>query len=456
MLLLAAALRFHDITRLSLNNDEIAEIRWTSGSYAEMMEAVRGDAVHPPLDYLLQFAITHAHLTEWVHRVPAALFGVGTVAAVILLATLWFNAAAGVAAGFFLAIAPMHVRYSQEVRPYSLAIFLVCASIVALEWYARTRQRKWAVAWFILVFLGGASLYFAGMVAGATSLFRIFLARRYELAALWRRLPVIIAAWVLLYAPWLTVVFQLGRTTPPAKPDVLDSGWWGYRTHAFATGDVPWDPISLGSWAFWIIVAAGIVLAFRFRALETAVFWFVAGTALELTVLQIHPHFSTPRYLYPSWPGAVILAGATIGFLLQSVPGRAIAPFVLLLFAGHSALTLENYFRGDRSDWRAVARYVHDRVKPGETVILTNNWSERNFNFYWRRFGPMPHVNVIQFEPSPDAWAGPAWIVTGQCSPRRTLPRKDFMAWWVPTDEARVYYIRPGESLRMDEELCPE
>jgi 4-amino-4-deoxy-L-arabinose transferase-like glycosyltransferase len=456
VLALAAALRLRGIRRWSMNNDEIAEARWSSKSFSGMMYEVRRDAVHPPLDYVLQFVMGRLGGPEWVRRLPPVLFGIGTVALTMILGRLWFGAWAGMAAGFFLALAPMHIRYSQEVRPYSMALFFVCASLLALELYAMRRERRWAIAWFVLVFLSGFTLYFAGMVAGATSLFRIFEGRRESLALLWKRLPLIVLAWTILYAPWLLVVIRLAKEKPPQPADKLDWPWWQLRVQTFATGDWRFEPVTLGSWVFWLCVAIGVIAAIRFKPLRTALVWFVAGTALEILVLQIRPHYSTPRYLMASWPGAFILAGAAVEWLLRSNPGRAAVAVILLLFAGHAALTLQVYYRGERSDWRGIAEYVYERVKPGDTVMLANNWAQRNFGYYWSHLPPRHDVGVIRYEQAYMDWNGPLWIVTGQCQPREPLRHLGVMAYWQMSEEAEVVYVRPGQKVSMKEELCPE
>lgn len=470
VLILAAALRFNHIARWSLNNDEIAEVTWSAQSFHDMLAEVRQDAVHPPLDYFVHFAIVRMHGPEWLDRLPAAIFGIGTVGLIMLLASMWSGPVAAVAAGLLAALAPTHVRFSQEVRPYSMALFFVCASLAALELYVRaraqaavgrpgargSRTRTWAAIWFVMVFLAGSALYFAGLVAGAASVFRIFVGRRDELRTIWRRLPLVIGAWTLLYLPWLFIVIGLAGHPPAAKAETLNRVWWIYRAQTFATGDWRFEQVSLGSWAFWLFVAAGIFMTIRFRSLGTAVFWLVGGTALEVAVLQIHPHFSTPRYLMPSWPPAFILAGAAFEVLWRNAKGRAVAAFVMLLFAGHAALTLQAYFHGARSEWRHIAEYVHERAGSGETVIVANNWASRNFWFYWRQLPARPDVGVIRFATSPEPWAGPVWVVTGQCFARAGLDKGDVMGYWPMTEEARVYFVRNGEQLPMSEELCPE
>ncbi len=468
VMLIAAGLRFRGIRRWSLNNDEIAEVRWSSKSFGGMMEEVRRDAVHPPLDYIGQFVIGRLGGPERVRRLPSVLFGIGTVALVMILGHLWFGTAAGIAAGFFAALAPMNIRYAQEVRPYSMALFFVCASLLALELYAMKRERRWAITWFVLVFLSGFTLYFAGMVAGATSVFRMFIGRRDSLNLLWKRLPLIVIAWTLLYAPWLVVVFRLAKEAPPQPPDTLDWPWWNLRLQTFATGDWRYEDISFGSWAFWLLVATGAIVSVAGRwqprpeargprpELRIALFWFVAGTALEIIVLQLRPHYSTPRYLMASWPGAFILAGAAVAWLSRYSAGRAAIPFLLLLFAGHAALTLQVYYRGERSDWRGIAEYVYQRAKPGDNIMMANNWVQRNFGYYWAHLPPRYDVGVIRYEVAVVDWAGPLWIVTGQCAPRDPLKRLGVMQRWPMSEEAEVVYVRPGQKVSMSEELCPE
>ena len=248
VLLLSAALRLHKINDLSLNNDEIAEVRWSSGTLTELYEQVSRDRVHPPLDYLVQYVLSRASAPEWLRRIPAVLAGIFTVACVALVGRRWHSPAAGLLAGLFLAVAPIHVRYSQEVRPYAMAMLFLAAALVFLELYAGTRRRSWAAAWFISVFLAGATLYLAGLVAVIASLTRILIDRDGGLLPLRRRFPWIALAWTLLYAPWLHVVLAATQNAP-APPERLDWLWLEHRLQAFGSGTEWYQPMTIGSWA---------------------------------------------------------------------------------------------------------------------------------------------------------------------------------------------------------------
>lgn len=456
VLLLAAALRIRGLERWSFNNDEIAQVRWSSLPFREMMREVRRDAVHPPLDYFIQLGVARLDGPEWVRRLPNVIFGVGTVALVMLLGTWWSGPAAGVLAGFLLALAPMHIRYSQEVRPYSSALFLILAALVCLELFARMRRVPWAIGWSVLVFLAGSTLYFGGMVAGAVSISRIFVDRKDSLRTLWRWLPAIILAWTLLYSPWFAVVKHVATSPSPQAADRLEWPWWRHRAQAMASGSYVDESVTAGSWAFWLAVSAGIVASVRNDRLRVATFWFIVGGALQVVVLQIRPHYSDPRYLMSAWPAAFVLAGAGLAALSRWWFARPVVAMILVLFAGYAILALRVYYRGDRSEWRTVAAYVQERVKPGETIVLSNFWVVRNFGYYFRTPPPSSRITIRLFSPWPEDLIGPAWIVSGQCVPRQALRDVGLMQSFPTTEFAQVRYLRPGQHLVRREEICPE
>jgi uncharacterized membrane protein len=454
---LALGLRLWGIGSWSLNNDEIAEVRWSSGTFAELVGELKRDRVHPPLDYFVQHALGALHAVEWARRLPAVIFSTFTVIFLMFLGRWWHSPAAGIAAGVLLAVSPSHIRYSQEVRPYAMGIFFLAGALVALELYAMTRRRGWAVWWFALVFLSGATLYLAGLVAAIASIARIVIDRRETLRNLWRGFPLIAIAWTILYAPWLGVVLAAARAQPPAPPERLSWWWWQHRLQAFGTGAESFQPVSLGSWLFWLVVLLGVVASFRAPRLRTATVWLVGGFAATVIILQLRPHYAnSPRYLLAAMLAAPLLAGAGIATLWRRVPGKAVSVVLIAAIASFSGITLDAYYRGDRPDWRAIAVYVHQRAKPGDTVILTNNWVVRNFGFYWQRLPERSDVRVERFILQARDFAGPAWIVTGQCRARAPLEKIGVIYRHPVTELAEVRYVREGQSVSMGEELCPE
>jgi hypothetical protein len=456
IILLAVTLRLIHIRDRALDNDEVAETMWSSFEFDKMMSEVRRDAVHPPADYLVQFVVGRVG-PEWVRRLPSVLTGTATVALLILLGTQWMSWRAGIAAGFLLAISPMHIFYSQQVRPYATALCWLIASLVALEWYARTRRTRWAVAWAAFVWLAGATLYFGGMVAAIGGFTRIFIDRRDVMRSLWRRLPLVIIVWTLLYAPWLQVIRNASRIASPAPPATFDWPWWEWRLQSLGAGsERTWEAVDLGSWAFWLLVVIGIVASVRVRLLRVAAVMFVFGSIAEVALLQIHPHYPAVRYLMPPWIAGFLLAGGAVVWLGRHFATRPVAIAAMITFAGFAAIRIDEYYRGDRSDWRAIAEYVHARIKPGDTLVVTSTWTIRNFGHYWHSLAPIDRLTIEVYAPAQRELAGPAWIVIGGCmkgDARRAAP---LMATFPRTEQAEVRYLRPGQKMSMREPICPD
>jgi hypothetical protein len=65
-------------------------------------------------------------------RALSVIFGVAAVVAIYFVGRKLWGAASGVSAAFLLAIHAYHIRYSQEARGYSLAVFLVLLSVFFL------------------------------------------------------------------------------------------------------------------------------------------------------------------------------------------------------------------------------------------------------------------------------------------------------------------------------------
>ncbi|HEY8686586.1 MAG TPA: glycosyltransferase family 39 protein, partial [Chloroflexota bacterium] len=91
-----------------------------------------------PLNFLLvQLSTTFGQSEFWV-RLPSALLGAATCPVLFLLGRTVYGAATGVCAAVLLAVAPYHVWYAQDARPYApLALY----AVLSLYFFVRLLQR---------------------------------------------------------------------------------------------------------------------------------------------------------------------------------------------------------------------------------------------------------------------------------------------------------------------------
>jgi uncharacterized membrane protein len=458
VLVLAAVLRITALCRFGLNNDEIAEVSWSRLPLRQTLaEAVR-DKVHPPLDYLVQHLMTSMSATECARRVPGAIAGIATVALIMFIGFRIFGWGAGAIAGLLLSVSPIHIRYSQEIRPYALGLLAVMAAISALLEYQRMQRKRWAFLWFAFILLAAYTLYFAALVTGIASIAMIFLERKTTMRELWRRSPIIIAAAAILYLPWVRVVIAAMREPAFAPRDRLNTFWFSYRLQVLGTGDWRVEPISIGSAVLWLLAFTGCFIALRISSAGRAiVVWLVGGLAAEIMVLQIHPHVSAVRHLLPAWIALFVLAGAAVSALNRFRLGSAVAALLCAIMVAADGATLRAYFDHGRPDWRKPVQFVASRVQKNERVFAANGWVTLNFGYYWREVGtPVP---LERLPPNVEiTLTGPAWIVIAGCpmdaAAHENIERQELRFELPYTNHCQVRYLRSGTTIHLPHAVC--
>jgi hypothetical protein len=92
------------------------------------LSAARAD-VHPPLYYLFLELWSGIRMSEEFLRLCSVIFGIGTIVVVMVWLKRYSNLAS-VLAGLSFATIPIMLRYSQEIRGYSLLVFATALSFL--------------------------------------------------------------------------------------------------------------------------------------------------------------------------------------------------------------------------------------------------------------------------------------------------------------------------------------
>ncbi len=320
-------------------------------------------------------------------RLPSVLFGVASVAALFVLTRRLFGTTAAAIAGGLLAVNAFSVRYQQEARAYSMAMFAsvlaTYALVVAVEHESRRRWLAYAAAATFAVYAHAFALF----VVAAHAVWLVA-RRRLSLAA-----AVAFASCGLLVAPLLTVLAvssDIERGIPhPGLRAVASAflnltGGGGVRTPAAVL-------LLLGCGAFATI---GVVTSFvrhRRRAIGTdgpssallAIAWIAVPICGSLALSAVRPIFLS-RYLIVVVPALAMLTAVGIASL-RPVAVRATALCALLLLSAPPLVAYYGQPFKDGEDWRTAVANVVARERPGDGIIFLSRFGRRPFEYYLTR-----------------------------------------------------------------------
>jgi 4-amino-4-deoxy-L-arabinose transferase-like glycosyltransferase len=336
---IALAVRFHSITVPAVWYDEAYSLLLAAESPSTIWSTTARD-VHPPLYYVL----LHCWMLLFGNgvlsaRSLSALADVGTLLLCIKLMSLVATRRATWIAALLLALLPISVRYSQEIRMYTLLGFWLMGATVALVCWVNSPQRKrFAFLYVLLMTAAFYTHYFAALCVLVHWLFW------------WQARGLSIRTWVLansaivaLYLPWVpSLSHQLlqgeGLEWIPRLTwqSVLTAGW---------QFTVISDSVPALSW--WRVVATLLILACavlvmmedqpkrRYRVLLVSYFWVPVLCVLLLSLFK--PLFFS-RYLAFAAIALPLIAALALDSWGRRFRTSVFAVVALLVFAESQGL----------------------------------------------------------------------------------------------------------------------
>lgn len=412
-LLVAFALRLHNLGVDSLWYDEAVSVSLAQRSTVDLIARTAGD-IHPPGYYLLLHAWRAAsaptlrHGLEFLYAWPSLAASLAGLALLCALGRRALGRPAALLAVILAALSPFQLWYAQEVRMYALAgaLGLLCLW-ASLRWITDGSGR-----WLALLALASAAgmyvlYYFAFLLAGLTvTALAISGSVRRFLAWLGA-----LAVAALLYLPWAGIMLR--QVTDPPVP-AWRAPWASLAEALFSSVEASASPLAgqtLPNWG-WLAAAAVVLLSllFAWRAPATPrlrwgflAFLWVGPLLILLLTLGVTPLYHV-RYLYPtSTVFPLIAAGALVPWMRG---GSAVGGFgqgarrgvgAYLAWGGFVALLVievaslrafwrEPEYRAD--DHRGAIAALAEAWRPGDVILANAGWVTPLFDVYWPRPDP--------------------------------------------------------------------
>lgn len=421
IVLAAAALRLLRLDWQPLWWDEGYSLYFATEPLTRMVGLTARD-IHPPLYYALLhgwFALL-ADSGPVTARLFSVFCGIVAVPAVAWLARVLYPDRLQIApiAALLLALSPMHLFYSQEVRMYAAVLpmtILASAAFYRLLTRAAAVRTARRTCWFYVAAATAAlhTLYYAGLLLLSHQLWALWRARRSP-----RRLalPVAAGAAVLVaMLPWL--FYALPKLIPYVADKVIADQdtplpIWDYLWRhlvAFSAGHLPFPAWDLFRQSTPLILIGALIAGFTRPG----------GSS----------HTShAPRLALASWIALPLLAGFLINLRLPFFPSGGerllltVLPYVYLLVADAlialgprrgarvtallgvltpATLGLILFFTTPRHsdhDYRPIVRFITQHGRDQDSILALFPWQVG----YWRAYTPRDaHGN--RYAPQPPA-----------------------------------------------------
>ena len=197
------ALRTWGLTASCLWFDEIFSVHAAEHTFSGIFGFIAADLIHPPLFYLLLkgwIAIGGEGLL-WLRLLPVVLSTLALVPFYFLCVELRLGTRPTAAAGSFLAVNGALIKYSQEVRMYSLLFLLAVCSI----WlFARFFYRGKSFWLLILVNVLAVYTHYFGWLLIIGELAAILIFQRLKM----RRMLLMVGIAAFAFVPWVWALLK--------------------------------------------------------------------------------------------------------------------------------------------------------------------------------------------------------------------------------------------------------
>lgn len=399
ILLLALVLRLIHLGTHSFWHDEAYNMIQSDNLIPVLL---KGELVsnHPPLFVVLIWVwrLFGMDENEWTMRLLPVLLGLGGIAALYLLVAHLFTPRAGLFAAFLLAISPMHILHSQDLKPY---IVLPLTGVLTVYFFYRAVQGnegRWWTAYALSAGLACYSETFAVFLLAAINLWMLV-----QLPWRWNHLPGWVAANVtgaLLFFPYLHVLIE--RTD---KMMVNSEEWWIPEPSLWSFAFV-WKSVAFGysgmephfqtaCAVFAVVACAGIVLSFKRGRLPGSLLlcWFVLPLIITY-VMSVIPQFESIFLIRALFPFTLV-AYIWVGLALAAIPQPVLRIAGAAGFTVLAAFSLSDYYRAiypldeyphrpgvhPRQAYSEAAKYVKAEWEEGTVIIHGSpaTW----LPFYW-------------------------------------------------------------------------
>ncbi|MFH0793125.1 MAG: glycosyltransferase family 39 protein, partial [bacterium] len=391
IIVLALILRVLGIDRNAFWYDESHTYFIAKADLSQLLRALK-TITSPPMYYVLLkvwLALTEGFLNPRVFSLLWGLLGIYWIHA---LGRRLFDRQVGLLAALFLAFSPFHLRYSLELRMYTMLVALMTASTILLwKILEKNRLRDWLL--FSLV--NGLCLwtkYHCVFYLLTEYLFLIaYGMHRRPPRFVWNFVVSSVLLFGIFLSPLLLILLARQIVTTGTyinwvpTPELLDLPrcFLIVFIYYFPTFEEHWT-LWVGSLSFFALLAIA-----RPRVASTLKEQRAFLLCLSLAVLPIlmmyaisftpYKFFYLVRYVIVSLVPFLLLIAAA---LARARRRRLRTVLTLIFLASSIVFSIIQLYKPSGADWRKITRIIDSRVGPDDLLFANPVWWMESYNYY--------------------------------------------------------------------------
>ncbi len=406
ILLFAAATRIINVGSWPVWTDEGWSIWATDDARLNVVLDNLAHDRHPPLYFVaLRGWRSLAGDSPLALRYLSIMAGLLTVAVTYRIGAHTFGRRAGLYAALLLAVLPIAVYYSQEVRHYGWFMLFVALSWLCFLRYLKNPKFGILLGYSLSLTLAFYTLYFAVLplavqvIVGLVWRFRAQHPNTLKRPKLW-----LIAGWIaaaIVYLPWLWVIATIQLPTLTSGIGNLPGTYAATLANIPALGDLllgsQWALLlGLGALAIWSMWQRPPKLHISIR-LQWVVVIGSVGLLIAMFGLSLRFNLLSGRTLVFLIPLLMVVCGygASVIQPLKRDGLRPSPPIVGIMIGAWVLVTLLTpTVIQPRIDSDVVAGLVAEDYAAGDLIVLETGWDDNAFAYQLRR--RLPDAEIIR------------------------------------------------------------
>ncbi|MHB0998962.1 MAG: glycosyltransferase family 39 protein [Armatimonadota bacterium] len=325
--------------------------------------------------------------SEFMMRLPSALFGAASVWVLFVIGKKLIGTKPSLLASAFMAVSVLQINHSQEVRMYSLVVFIILLSTYFLILFLET-GRKWAIAGYLAsAFAGLLTFPLTVLILITHGLYTLVYVKAYKPRSLVTISGLIVTA--IVWVPWLmnnmqaSTGYSEGYTATLEKPDpigvvsVLGKFFLLKWTdgHAFTSAAIAFSVFLV------LLMIYGIS---KFQKNDKPAVYTLMWLAVPVTGMVLLSYMMTNvwmvHYMITAAPAFYLLTAKSITTLRKRYVAVAVSAAIFIVTFGRLGIY---YMKPARPEWRSAISYIRTHEKPGDVIALYYGGNRFVFDYYY-------------------------------------------------------------------------